>query len=286
MTGRRDRVFKTIQGEATDRPPKGELLIEEELIKKLGLSSLIDVAETLDLDILTLEIKEEPDWIYYKDHDFFTVGLYQGPFTSIFQNHSLQQLSKLIIRTPQVAEKMMADDILNSRSLLFKALKEGVDAVLIADDIAGQSGPLVSPRFLEEHYFPLLKKLIMEIRDEGYNVPVLFHSDGNLTSILTLLKEAGFNGLQCLEASSGMSPVLFAYGGFEGWLFWGNFEFEDNEKMKSPLDIAMEIPRLLYRWQDIGGYIFGSTGGLYGGLDPQAVLTAYRVVDKGYKKSI
>ena len=41
----------------------------------------------------------------------------------------------------------------------------------------------------------------------GYNLPVVLHSDGNLTHILPSLVSAGFKGLHPLESAAGMDIV-------------------------------------------------------------------------------
>ena len=49
-------------------------------------------------------------------------------------------------------------------------------------------------------------------RDLG--VPVFFHSDGKVESMLPLIKDAGFDGLQCIEPAAGMDigKVKSEYG--------------------------------------------------------------------------
>ena len=91
----------------------------------------------------------------------------------------------------------------------------------MGDDIAFHSGPLFSPRWLAEHWFPRLARIIDAYHRRG--IQVLFHSDGNLNPILDALVEAGINGLNPIEVLASLDvgqihrrhPHLFLAGGID-----------------------------------------------------------------------
>jgi len=97
----------------------------------------------------------------------------------------------------------------------------GILAGFLPDDIAFNSGPLLSPAWMREHYFPLLAQTIDAWHRKG--IKVLFHSDGNLNSILDDLVEAGIDGLNPIEVLAGVDvaeihrryPHLFMAGGID-----------------------------------------------------------------------
>ena len=97
----------------------------------------------------------------------------------------------------------------------------GIEAGFLGDDIAFKSGPLLSPVWMREHYFPLLTRIIAAWHAQG--VKILFHSDGNLNPILDDLVEAGIDGLNPIEVLAGMDvadihrrhPHLFLAGGID-----------------------------------------------------------------------
>jgi hypothetical protein len=105
----------------------------------------------------------------------------------------------------------------------FRALPEahGIEAGFLGDDIAFKSGPLLSPAWMREHYFPCLTRVIAAAHARG--IKVLFHSDGNLNPILDDLVEAGIDGLNPIEILAGMDvgvihrrhPHLFMAGGID-----------------------------------------------------------------------
>lgn len=69
--------------------------------------------------------------------------------------------------------------------------------VYIGQDICDNSGPMVSPRLLDEIYFPHLRHCLEPLNDAG--VKKIWHSDGNINPIIDRLLEAGINGFQGLQ---------------------------------------------------------------------------------------
>ena len=97
----------------------------------------------------------------------------------------------------------------------------GIEAVFVGDDIAFKTGPIFSPAWMAEHYFPRLDRLIKAYHHKA--IKVLFHSDGNLNAILEGLVNAGIDGLNPIEIMAGMNvgdihrryPHLFLAGGID-----------------------------------------------------------------------
>ncbi|MDR3711122.1 MAG: uroporphyrinogen decarboxylase family protein [Capsulimonadaceae bacterium] len=81
-----------------------------------------------------------------------------------------------------------------------------VDQVAIHEDMAGKSGPLIGPRQVREFVAPYYRK-VRELLD-GRGGRLLFQdSDGDITSILDLLVDAGLNVASPCEPVGGMNIV-------------------------------------------------------------------------------
>lgn len=72
-------------------------------------------------------------------------------------------------------------------------LTRRADAVVVADDLAGAQGWLVSPDFALDALVPCYRSLALEATSAG--VPAIFHSDGDIRTILAALSRAGFAGV-------------------------------------------------------------------------------------------
>lgn len=76
----------------------------------------------------------------------------------------------------------------------------------IDDDIGSNQGPVFSPRTFEQVFLPCYRRMISTYRQAGARI-VIFHSDGNIESVLDMLVDAGINAINPLEYKAGMDAV-------------------------------------------------------------------------------
>jgi len=103
-------------------------------------------------------------------------------------------------------------------------LNAGCDAVLPTSDLAGNSGPFMSPRMFRKFIFPWLKAECDAVHAKGKYL--IKHTDGNLWSVLDMMIEAGIDGWQGIQPKIGMTlPALQErYGG--KLCFWGGVDMD------------------------------------------------------------
>jgi hypothetical protein len=95
------------------------------------------------------------------------------------------------------------------------------ECAFIGDDIAFKSGPVVQVKWLERHYFPRLARVCAALHAK--DIKTMFHSDGNLNSIMEGLVGAGIDALNPVEICAGMDladlhrryPELVLAGGID-----------------------------------------------------------------------
>ena len=89
--------------------------------------------------------------------------------------------------------------------LVARAVGEGLypGAMLFGEDICTQRGPLVSPRFMERHYAPQLRRGLEPLLEAGCR-PV-WHSDGDIRAIVDLLIDCGIQGFQGFQPECGLT---------------------------------------------------------------------------------
>jgi hypothetical protein len=85
-----------------------------------------------------------------------------------------------------------------------RALREGIQpcAILTGEDICSQQGPMISPEFLREKYFPLVEWVFEPFIEAG-GKPI-WHCDGNYRPILDDVLATGAGGLQGFQRECGM----------------------------------------------------------------------------------
>jgi hypothetical protein len=75
-------------------------------------------------------------------------------------------------------------------------------------DICNNKGPMIRPKILNEIYFPFLKKALEPLTKAGINI--IWHSDGNIMSIIEMLIEIGIEGFQGFQEESGVDLLKIA----------------------------------------------------------------------------
>ena len=73
----------------------------------------------------------------------------------------------------------------------------GVDGIWINDDMGFQSGPLVNPKLYEQYTFPIYREIKRRVARKS--LPLLLHSDGNITKLLPALAKIGFNAIHPIQ---------------------------------------------------------------------------------------
>lgn len=82
------------------------------------------------------------------------------------------------------------------------------DFVLIWEDMAYKSGPLISPRLVKEFMLPYYRRFIDCVRGLGCEI-IIVDSDGDITLLAPLFLSAGVNVLLPFEVQAGMDVRQF-----------------------------------------------------------------------------
>jgi len=138
-------------------------------------------------------------------------GLVWGPQ---HYGHVLLGVDKLLTSLythPKLLKKMLSD--VNKWWIEWgKALIDlGVDAMWVGDDLGETKGLLMSPKHFREFELPLIREQIDTFRKK--HVPVIFHSDGNITQIIGDVVQAGINALHPIQPNAMDLPGVKAAWG-------------------------------------------------------------------------
>ena len=79
------------------------------------------------------------------------------------------------------------------------------DMVGFAEDMSYNHGPMLSQDLFEEFLTPYYREVIPRIKDEG--VRVLIDSDGDITTMIPWMQDAGIEGVYPLEHQAGVNVV-------------------------------------------------------------------------------
>jgi len=78
----------------------------------------------------------------------------------------------------------------------------GVDGLWAWEDLGYSNGPFISPSHYRKFLAPIHKRIFSAFRNRG--LPVIYHTDGDIRSLIPELVESGVTALQPLEAKAGI----------------------------------------------------------------------------------
>ncbi|NPV06865.1 MAG: hypothetical protein HPY83_02740 [Anaerolineae bacterium] len=124
------------------------------------------------------------------------------------------------------------------------------------DDIGSNHGPVFSPATFEQVFLPCYRKMIGAYRQAGARI-VIFHSDGNIESVLDMLVDAGVDAINPLEYKAGMDAVRLREKYGRRLAFIGGLDNAHTLPAGSRSEIEAHVLRLLSIAED-GGLVAGS----------------------------
>jgi uroporphyrinogen decarboxylase len=293
MSNSQERVKAAINHQVPDRIPRGELCIGDDLIaqnlkcSQVGFEERAAFINDVGLDLICLppdypvgnDIPDAaeitvPDldrWVL--ETPLFTFVLLDGAFGWGTRTLGYTDFLVLSRSSPLSFQALIEKVERMNRELIKRLVDQGVDGILIADDIAYQRGLMLNPQTLRKELFPALAG---QVEAAGGNFPVFFHSDGNYAEIIPDLIDCGFKGLQCFERGAGMDPLKLQKQ-YPELCVWGTLEVDDLIKSHDPVylnELASDIEKLASN----GGFILGTTCGLYKGIDMDGLTAIHNRV--------
>jgi uroporphyrinogen decarboxylase len=130
-----------------------------------------------------------------------------------------------------------------------------VGGIWINDDMGFKSRTLVNPALFRKYTFPFYREIKNLL--EQKNLPLLLHSDGNITAILPDLAEIGFNGIHPIEPESMDIVQAREIVGPKVCLI-GNLSLAHPLGFGTPEQVAEASRTLIRRMGPGGGYCFSS----------------------------
>lgn len=189
------------------------------------------------------------------------------------------------IRDKDAVKKLNAYYAEHSRCMnevVAKAVKEEGIApfCFTGTDICYSHGPMLSPRILDEIYFPYVEKAFEPLKNAG--IKIIWHSDGYITPIVKSLINAGVNGFQGFQEKYGVEfadftrmkvkdgKPLLLIGSVQvsTTLVFGTVETVKKD-VERCIDLAME-------GRGVGGHILGTDTNISPDVPPENIFAMYQ----------
>lgn len=213
-----DRLERALAGAVLDPPVRGLTFVDPLLLPGPGgsarsaASALAHAAGELRLDFAFV-----PSWepwaleaVVALDHvEVAPLWVVPGVVWPALEQLGVDEGLRLSMREPERLAKAMDAALASARAAAEAGVRARARALVVADDMAGATGPLLDGRWLAAEAFPRLAQLVAVARSAGR--PALLHCDGDARSLLASVRDAGFLALHgdCGE-EAGVAAALEA----------------------------------------------------------------------------
>ncbi|RPI49428.1 MAG: hypothetical protein EHM56_12385 [Chloroflexi bacterium] len=151
-----------------------------------------------------------------------------------------------------------------------------VDAVVEADDLAGQHGMLLSPRTYRRLIKPRHARLFSFIKAQA-PVKLFFHSCGAVRPIIHDLIEAGIDILNPVQVSAaGMDPRELKREFGRDLVFWGGgVDTQQVLGTGSPQQVRDDVRRNVEALAPGGGFVFAAVHDIQANVPPENIVAMW-----------
>ncbi|MFX1255368.1 MAG: uroporphyrinogen decarboxylase family protein [Promethearchaeota archaeon] len=233
-----------------------------------------------DIEKFTPPLSHAKDW-FPKDHVNYIRNKYGKDYVLYFAWHDcslglaylsmgMEDFFLGLYKEPELIQALIERSNDWTIALVEQATANDVDFIVLGDDAADNSRPLISPKMFRQLILPAYKKI-----NAASDVPIIWHSDGNVKPLLPMIIEAGFKGVHSLETKAGinLSEIKTQFG--DKLVLCGNLDTTE-VLTQSNLDmVRKDVERCIRQGAPRGGYLFSSSNSLFEGHNIQAIKEAY-----------
>ena len=182
----------------------------------------------------------------------------------------MEQFLMDFVLDPNLAHELIELCLDYDLRLTERAIRAGVDIVVLGDDYADNKGPMMSPAHFREFILPGLRRAIESARNAG--AYVIKHSDGNLWPILDMIVDAGPHAINPIEPAAGMDigEVKRKYG--DRVCIVGNVDCGDLLSNGTPDMVREAVRQCIEVAAPGGGFMLSSSNSIHSSVRPENYL--------------
>lgn len=221
-----EHVRAAFEHHAPSRLPRGELwigtIIFEERQMEDNIDAHLELCQEMEMDLISLpvggpqvspseyRIFSPADIEKVAHSDLFVVAVLSGPFQRVVDKRGLSATLADVGRDTGEIREALRDEAQKVASLIDMCTDRGADAVVIADDLAYNRTTFFSPSVFRQLIHPYYLELVDKVhRGSAY---AIFHSDGNIASIVPEIVSSEFDGLSCQQECVDLFSLKITYG--------------------------------------------------------------------------
>jgi uroporphyrinogen decarboxylase len=187
--------------------------------------------------------------------DGFAVAAFAG---SVFeQSWYLRGFERLMI--DMAVDPRIANHLFDATSYFQRTLAEafaacGVDIVMTGDDVATQTGLMMSPRMWKTYLQPRLAKTVRAVKKTNPHAKLFYHSCGDVTGLVEGLIDTGIDILNPVQPDC-MDPARIYRTFGRTIVLWGTVSVQKTMTFGSHEDVRREVSERVAMAGENGGLI-------------------------------
>ena len=151
------------------------------------------------------------------------------------------------------------DRIKNTKKVVAQRLAQaGVDVIIYGDDVAMQTGMMMSPDIWREFLKPRLKEVLDAAHEVNPNCLCYYHTDGDARAIIPELIEIGVDILNPVQPEC-MDPIEIYRKYKDKVAFWGGIGTQTTMPFGSVEDVKEKVSELINLTKESGRFVIAPT---------------------------
>jgi hypothetical protein len=192
-----------------------------------------------------------------------------GPLGTIAAEQGWMPLLRQTVSEPDAAGEAFDLSMPSALEAVRRGARLGASAIVIAEDLGGPSGPLVSPDFTLDHIIPRLGMFAQEAAGAG--LPAVLHADGDMRVFLSALRHEGFAGIHPGSVPTEEFPALYETVRASGLAVLGGIGGDVLRAGGPAVETAVSHAAVLGAG---GGLLFADDGGISEPAELASMVTA------------
>ncbi len=209
--------------------------------------------------------------------DSITVTEIEFPFKLAWHIAGFEHLSMMMMTHPGFVEEFYEQLYAFQTRKAVLAAQAGYDVVAIVGDVAGQQGMMFSPKLFMQLDVPRFRRLISRVKQAKPDIKILYHSDGNIDAIISLLIQCGIDILNPIQSAC-MDPVEVKNRYGRQLTFHGTISVQDTIPNGSVSDVQNEVFMRIKTVGYNGGLIISPENSIPYNAPLENVLAVYDAV--------
>ena len=179
-------------------------------------------------------------------------------FETAWQIRGMHEFLMDMVANPAIPHEILERITVRNEFIARRCAEAGVDMLITGDDVGMQDRMMMSPDTWREFIKPRLKRVIDASRAVRPDLPVWYHSDGDVTSIIPDLIEVGVTVLNPVQPEC-MDPAALKKQYGDRLAFWGTIGTQSTMPWGTPDDVRACVKERIETVGYDGGLLLAPT---------------------------